>query len=552
MPVDDRTTKINYATGTTVQPRAPKLTAAVRTRGRPRVPVRPANARQFAAGLLIRRLVAFSRRYWEVAAYGVLAFEFVWTRLIDMQISFWDDEAHAVVQYIDPGLAGVYSTAHYTPNNHLLFDLLSWITVSVLGHNEATYRLWSVVPAILAAAALVWWTRRRLGRVAGLIAAGILLTSPLLLQWTIQARGYGLAQLGITLVVLGACEIEEHGPGRWPLAFLALGAFVTPATHTTALVPVGLTLAWLMRRRDLRRPVLKASLIAGVALWLVTTPILPTMIRVDATYRKYGKPIPLAGPITGPMNLGAYNGELMLTGTATRSCNTMCFSSGQLAEWGGPLFLAALAAIVELWGLRRRGILGALLIPLAGSFALFAVGSVWAADRFVLVLFPAYTMLAAVGAASIVHALDRGVVLRGALAVAGALLLGQGALRIYHFNQRFEPPSQDYKAVGVAYRASGVPVIFSDGRPSDSFGLQWYIGRRLVYLSPAALQDQLCNRTGALAFIQHYRPITPTEAACLARRHAAVEDFRGGVLRLWLVQSPGLPSVSAKAIRPTL
>jgi ubiquinone/menaquinone biosynthesis C-methylase UbiE len=50
-------------------------------------------------------LVAWLRRRWEAVLFGAMALAFVWMRLVDTQISFWDDEASTVVQYIDRGLS---------------------------------------------------------------------------------------------------------------------------------------------------------------------------------------------------------------------------------------------------------------------------------------------------------------------------------------------------------------------------------------------------------------------------------------------------------------
>ena len=112
--------------------------------------------------LRIATAVAWLRRRWEATLYCSMAIAFIWMRLIDMQISFWDDEAETVVRYIDRGPAGFYSSANYTTNNHVLYSLLSWVTINILGRHEPTYRIWSVIPAIVSAVLLVVWARRRL------------------------------------------------------------------------------------------------------------------------------------------------------------------------------------------------------------------------------------------------------------------------------------------------------------------------------------------------------------------------------------------------------
>jgi hypothetical protein len=226
----------------------------------------------------------------------------------------------------------------------------------------------------------------------------------------------------------------------------------------------------------------------------------------------------------------------------------MCYSTGDMTKWGGPLFVAALAGVIALWRSRRRGLLGTLLVPLVASFAAFVVARVWAADRFVLVLLPVYAVLIGIGAASVVRAVAaRGPALRVALAVVGVVLLAVGALRIYHFNQGFETPSQDYKGISAAATATGVPVVYTDDPPNFNYGLRWYVGRKLDYLSPPKLARQLCLGPAPLAFIQHIGRLTAYEANCLAHRFAAAEDFHGGILRLWLIQTPGAPIAARQA-----
>jgi SAM-dependent methyltransferase/4-amino-4-deoxy-L-arabinose transferase-like glycosyltransferase len=500
---------------------------------------------------------AWLRGHWEVVLFASMALVFVWMRLIDMQISFWDDEAATVVRYINAGPAGIYSSSGYTPNDHILYSLLSWVTVSILGHHEPTYRIWSVFPAILSSVLLVLWARRRLGRATALALGAVLLTAPYLLYETVQARGYGLAQLGMVLVLIAVLEIEEHGPRRWSLATLATGIVIGPAAHAMTAVGVICAVGFLLRRGDLRRPVLKASAIGLLGLAVIVAPLTPTMVHQalkwfvagphdtrSAAIARARPPLSVAGPLTGPAGLGMYTGEMLETGKVNAVCGTECQPLANVTRWDAPLFALALLGSFMLWRRQRRGILGCLLVTLVGGFALLTIARVYAADRFVLYLLPAYALLAAVGiGALLTGAARRALAPRPALLTIALATLAFGALRMNGVNEHWNQRSPvDYRGMADAFTGSGLAHAITNAPPNVADGLAYYLGSKVSYAPPATLQRELCANDAPFAFIQLHFAITPAEETCLITRHASSLDFHGGgdqLLRLWLVQAPG-------------
>jgi SAM-dependent methyltransferase/4-amino-4-deoxy-L-arabinose transferase-like glycosyltransferase len=501
--------------------------------------------------------VAWLRRHWEATLFASMALTFIWMRLIDMQISFWDDEAATVVRYIDKGPAGIYSSANYTPNDHILYSLLSWVTINILGRHEPTYRIWSVAPAIVSAVLLVVWARKRLGRATALALAAVLLTAPYLLYETVQARGYGLAQLGMVLVLIAAFEIEEHGPRRWPLAALAAGIAIGPASHAMSAVGIVCVVGFLLRRADLRRPVLKATAAGALCLAVIVAPLAPAMVSQarkwfvagphdtrSATIKAARPPLPISAPVTGPVNLGIYTGELLETGKVSTVCSGECYPAGKVALYDAPLLVLAILGAFALWWRRRRGVLGCLLVALVGGFALPTIARVYVADRFVLYLLPAYALLAAVGIAALAtEAARRRVASKATLATIALLALVYGGLRMYHVNEHWnQHPPLDYKGMADAFVGSGVAHGITNSPPNVSDGLTYYLGDKVSYAQPAALERELCSASAPFAFVQLHFAITPAEEACLLARHASGIDFHGGgnqLLRLWLVLAPG-------------
>jgi MYXO-CTERM domain-containing protein len=519
------------------------------------------NLDQLAAGPLsaLRSTPAYAwlRRHWEATLFASMALVFVWMRLIDMQIGFWDDEAATVVRYINAGPAGIYSSAGYTPNDHILYSLLSWVTVNILGHHEPTYRIWSVFPAILSAVLLVLWARRRLGRATTLALAAVLLTAPYLLYETVQARGYGLAQLGMVLVLIAVLEIEEHGPQRWSLATLATGIVVGPAAHAMTAVGVICAVGFLLRRADLRRPVLRASAVGALGLAVILAPLAPAMVDQalkwfvagphdtrSAAIAQARPPLAATAPLTGPAGLGMYTGELLETGKVDAACGSECQPSATKARWDAPLLVLAVLGALTLWRRRRRGVLGCLLATLVGSFALLAIARVYAADRFVLYLLPAYALLAAIGLGALfTGAARRSLAPKPALATIALAVLVFGVLRVNQVNEHWnQHPPVDYRGMADAFIGSGIPHAITNAPPNVADGLAYYLGSKVSYAPPTTLQRELCANSAPFAFVQLHLAITPAEEACLIARHASSLDFHGGgdqLLRLWLVQAPG-------------
>ncbi len=498
------------------------------------------------------------RRHWEALLFGAIAVVFVWLRLIDMRIGFWDDEAATVMQYINRGPAGIYSSATYTPNDHVLYSLFSWVTVEILGRSEPIYRIWSIGPAILSAGLLVWWARQRLGRPTAFALAGILLTAPYLLYETIQARGYGLAQLGMVLVLIAALEIEEHGPRRWPLLALGAGIVIGPAAHAMTAVGVFCAVAFLLRRHDLRRPVGKVALIGLVLLAAIVGPLVPAMISQARTYfvagthdtraaaiRKSRPTLPASAPLVGPINLGAYTGQLLETGSSNTVCTSLCYSKIHLLEYGGPLLGCALLGAIALWWRRRRAMLGCLVLVLVGSYLLPTLARVYVADRFALYLFPAYALLAASGLGASAQALMRyRSTWRIPVLMSALTLFVVGCLRIEQVNEHWGHfPPVNYKGLAEAFRGTGIPRAVTNAPPTVAFGVSYYLGRKLEFVGSSALEHELCGTATTFAFIQLHFPITVAERACLEQRHASSLDFPGAssdnLIRLWLIQAPG-------------
>lgn len=164
-------------------------------------------------------------------------------RAIHLDIPMRYDETVTYLSYASQGWEHI-TTSYQNPNNHVFHSLLvGWLT-GWLGSGPFIIRF----PAFVAGCALVpvaaWVGYLAHSREAGLLAAVFVATSPILIEFSTNARGYTLMSLCV-LLAIGIGMKLLSGPG-W-IAWLALievgviGLFTLP----TMLIPwVGITM-WL-------------------------------------------------------------------------------------------------------------------------------------------------------------------------------------------------------------------------------------------------------------------------------------------------------------------
>lgn len=153
------------------------------------------------------------------------------------------DETFSFLTYSFRPLGEGLST--YTPNNHLLHTLLVNISSRVAGAHPEVLRL----PALLAGAALTpaafFATRRLWDTPSALVAAAFVSASSLLVEFSVDARGYTLLALStLVAIVLGDRFLERRNIGRC-VAFAAAGA-VGFATVPLMILPFGGIVIWLL------------------------------------------------------------------------------------------------------------------------------------------------------------------------------------------------------------------------------------------------------------------------------------------------------------------
>lgn len=161
------------------------------------------------------------------------------------------DEALTWQLYLTTPFSTIFQ--HYNPNNHLLATLLMRVSAAVFGFSELALRLPSLAAAILYFVAVRRLALRWFGLTPPALLAILLLSvHPLLLDFFVAARGYGLAT---ACFLYGFANLLEYAESSSPRAKLLHRA----AAGLALAVAAQLTLLF-------------ASLVTAV-LFLVTSPV---------------------------------------------------------------------------------------------------------------------------------------------------------------------------------------------------------------------------------------------------------------------------------------
>lgn len=154
------------------------------------------------------------------------------------------DEAGTYLDFVRYGVAHVISDYSST-NNHILYSLAAKVSVKLFG-SEA----WSLrVPALLAGVVLVPTTylalRSHFTSAAALVGAGLVATSPYLVDQATNGRGYSMLNVCFMLLLaLVPHLLVARGYRAW-LLFALLGAIGTYAVPIM-LFPLGIVGTWLV------------------------------------------------------------------------------------------------------------------------------------------------------------------------------------------------------------------------------------------------------------------------------------------------------------------
>jgi hypothetical protein len=146
------------------------------------------------------------------------------------------DEALSWQFYLSGPVSAIFQT--YTANNHFLATILFRLSITLFGNSEFAMRL----PTVLAGAWFFWTVFRLCALIFGdgwlfLLACAALTLNPILLDFLVAARGYGLAMAGLFWALYQMLAWLHDGEHK-RLWKAALGCAIAVAANLTMLMPV--------------------------------------------------------------------------------------------------------------------------------------------------------------------------------------------------------------------------------------------------------------------------------------------------------------------------
>jgi hypothetical protein len=221
------------------------------------------------------RVAAESRLH--LGALGVITLAAVLVRLEFLFQPMRYDESVTFVSYVSPPWY-IAVTDYTAPNNHVFHSLLAHMSTLLLGGEPWAIRLPAFVAGVLLVPASYVSARALYGKHAALVAAGLVASSSVLVEYSTNARGYALLALVFCLLLaLGTHLLTSWNPAEW-LAFsvlAAIGFYTVPVMlygFGAVVVWLGLSL-WRGGRSLIARRLLPSVLATAVLSALLYAPI---------------------------------------------------------------------------------------------------------------------------------------------------------------------------------------------------------------------------------------------------------------------------------------
>ena len=351
-----------------------------------------------------------------------------------MRSSLWLDE-FGTWWATDGRFGEVLARSRLFPQS-VAYGAIVWLTRSLAGAGEAALRAPSLIAALLAA-----WATYRLGRElfdrdTGLIAAGVFVAFPPIVQAAHDARPYAIAVLAVVVATWLLVRWARDGTTADAAGYaVSAGAVVYLQYFFAAVLPAHA--AWIAMRHRSR---LRQALAVAAAIAVLTLPAALLVLEI-------GRNAPLHSYLEPP-GLRSFFDEL--------------FPQRVL----GPLLAGAVAALVAArfrFALDRRAeardavrlLILSVLVPVVLLAAVsWATGVGVFAGRYLMSIVPAQALLLA----WLVRGIASGWARRAAVAVYLAIaLVGRG--------WNLEPVREDWRGAAAAVRAAnhGAPVLLGSG-----------------------------------------------------------------------------------------
>jgi hypothetical protein len=455
-----------------------------------------------------------------VAAYAVLGATLVWSRLVDLGNSFWTDEILMVSQYVRQGPHEILAGPTLS---HELVAILAWATSSVAGESEIAFRLWSAVPFVAGVVLVTAWLHRHFGALSGVLFLFLATVSPELLDITRQARGYGLAFLAMSVLVVAALEAARTGRTSVVVAMCAAGVVGTWTLPQfgIAFLTTGVVL---MTVRDARRPAAVGLLVSVVAIVVWYAPHLGA-VRSSSQIED-GIQIAFPWVLTAPIDQILLPALLWIDGTVVVPG----------VVW---LPLVLLAIVVAAASPLIRDRVSALILC---SGIVTTVIVLWIAQAYVIPRYLSYLLvplfvLVATGAASILgRVAKREAVLRTVVCLAVVIVLAIRFAVLAPDVVALPREANRDAAEVVDARATPTPVLAYARNPQN---VAFYLGRPVHDLRGTDVAVVVCSQARTVFYVVQPFTLEDVDLPCLDRAGVEHHHFRqyarGGETDVWLV-----------------
>ena len=187
---------------------------------------------------------------WVIFALGVVTLLGLLIRLIQIDRTVDYDEAYTFIHFASRSLRYIV-TDYSAPNNHVFHSLMVYLAYHIFGNHLWALRLPALMAGVLTIPAVYMAGKVFYGRNAALIAAVLVACTPMLVDFSDNARGYTLMCLFSCLILWIAAILRERSSFTgWLLlaVFSALGFYTLPVmVYPVCAVFLWLLLSWVFK-----------------------------------------------------------------------------------------------------------------------------------------------------------------------------------------------------------------------------------------------------------------------------------------------------------------
>jgi hypothetical protein len=430
------------------------------------------------------------------------------------------DEAFTILNYILEAPGGLWERYH--PNNHLLFSALAAVLGSAIEPTESVFRLGSVVPAIVSSLLLGVWSYNSVGLPGTLSVVALPAILPIHYLLVSEARGYGLALLASTVLVIAAKAHSDNTSGRRAVVLVSLATLVGALTLPQFIIYAAAVTCVLFLYSERKRLLVLAQGISVGLVAVVYAPIIARMLSWAGS--DFGSEVGMGDLLWGFPKRTLHHGLVSH------------FPDGiEVPMISIVGILALIGAIIGKKRLQRTRII--CVVAVIAPYATAMVLGLSIADRTFFFLLSPFLALVGLGLQRCVEFSSPKI--RTIVVVVLALVVGIGSWLIVgvflSVNMR---PVEEFKgAAAVVDSVEYERLIISSKRPQ---GLRWYLGRKGEWFNDREKAiKRICESESSsrLLFVDHPFLQEFEGTRCLGAkwvRHEIKQNARGGFIAVWV------------------